>query len=253
VKICVVIPVLYSDELISKARDEYARAAAPGTELMFTALDVGTYTIESEYDVVLNQPATLRAVQKAEAAGSQAAILACFGDPAGAAAKEASSIPVVGEGEAALHYASLLANKFSIITVREQTIPFMFNATRKAGLDSKLASVRAVDFGVLDLSLDCIDDVVAQAVKAIRHDGAEAIAMGCTGVGVDMCLTVADRLQAEIGSYIPIIDPVKAAIGLAESLVRSGYRQSERTYPKPPSSRPEYRWHDSETVVTTKT
>jgi len=248
-KICIVIPVLHSEELVAKAVDEYTRAAAPGTELTFAALGLGTYTIESEFDVVLNQPATLRAVQKAEAAGSQSVILACFGDPAGAAAKEVSSIPVVGEGEAALHYSSLLANRFSIITVREQTVPFMFNAARRAGLDGKLASVRAVDFGVLDFSLDCIEDVIAQAVNAVRLDGAEAIAMGCTGVGVDMCLTVADRLQTELGSYIPVIDPVKAAIGLAESLVRSGYRQSERAFPKPPSTRPEYRWHDNEAVL----
>lgn len=250
-KICVVIPVLHSEALIAKAVGEYTRAAAPGTELTFAALDLGTYTIESEFDVVLNQPATLRAVLKAEAGGSQAVILACFGDPAGAAAKEVSSIPIVGEGEAALHYASLLSNRFAIITVREQTVPFMFNAARRAGLEGKLASVRAVDFGVLDFSLDCVDDVVAQAVNAIRLDGAEAIAMGCTGVGVDMCLIVADRLQQELGSYVPVIDPVKAAIGLAESLVRSGYRQSERTFPKPPSTRPEYRWHDSDAVVGT--
>jgi allantoin racemase len=249
VKICVVIPVLHSDELVAKAVDEYTRAAAPGTELTFAALDRGTYTIESEFDVVLNQPATLRAVQKAGAAGAQAVILACFGDPAGAAAKEVSVIPVVGEGEAALHYASLLANRFSIITVREQTVPFMVNAVRRAGLDGKLASVRAVDFGVLDFSLDCIDDVVEQAVRAVRLDGAEAIAMGCTGVGVDMCQVVTGRLQAELGSYVPVIDPVKAAIGLAESLARSGYRHSERTFPKPPSTRPEYRWHDDEAVV----
>ncbi len=88
-KICVVIPVLHSEELVAKAVDEYTRAAAPGTELTFVALDRGTYTIESEFDVVLNQPATLRAVQKAGAAGAQAVILACSGDPAGAAAKSA--------------------------------------------------------------------------------------------------------------------------------------------------------------------
>lgn len=248
-KICVVIPVLHSEDLVAKAVDEYTRAAAPGIELTFTALDVGTYTIESEFDIVLNQPATLRAVQNAEAAGNQAAILACFGDPAGAAAKEVSAIPVVGEGEAALHYCSLLASRFSIITVREQTIPFMFSATRRTGLEGKLASVRAVDFGVLDFSLDCVNNVVTQALNAVRLDGAEAIAMGCTGVGIDMCPIVASRLQTELGSYVPVIDPVKAAIGLAESLVRSGYRQSERAFPKPPSTRPEFRWHDDKAVA----
>ena len=46
-----------------------------------------------------------------------------------------------------------------------------------------------------------------------------------------------------------MIDPVKAAIGLAESLVRAGYRQSERTFPKPPSIRPEYRWYDTEAAA----
>lgn len=240
-KVTVVVPVLPTDELVEKCRLEYRRAAAPDTEVEFAALDVGTHTIESWYDMALAQPDTIRRAMEAEAGGADAVIIACFGDPGGAGAKEALSIPVVGEGEAGLTAAALLARRFSIVTVRRETVPLMAMVADAVGLGHRLASVRPVEHSVLDFSLETVDEVVEQTRAAIVEDGAEGIVMGCTGVGVDMAAEVGSRLREEFG-YVPVVDPVKAAIGLTEMLVRSGYRASERTYPRPFSMRPEYQW-----------
>jgi allantoin racemase len=244
VKIRVVIPVLDSEELVGKARDEYLRAAAPDVDLSFVAIPKGTDTIESQYDLALAQPETIRMVLEAERERIEACIIACFGDPGGSGAKEVVAIPVVGEGEAALHVASLLGYRYSIITVRAQTIPFMRIMAASAGLSERLASVRPVDFGVMDFSLSCVDDVVEQSAAAVQHDGAEAIVMGCTGTGVDMAPVVQERLQERLGVYVPVVDPVRAAISLAEGLVRAGLSQSKVSYPTPPSLRPEYSFAD---------
>lgn len=240
-KVTVVIPVLPSEDLVEKCRQEYRRAAAPDTEVDFAPLDVGTYTIESWYDMALAQPDTIRKAMEAEASGTDAVIIACFGDPAGAGAKEALSIPVVGEGEAGLYVASLLSRRFSIVTVRRETVPLMAMVADAVGLGHRLASVRPVEHSVLDFSLEAVEEVVQQTRAAIVEDGAEGIVMGCTGVGVDMAAEVGARMHEEFG-YVPVVDPVKAAIGLAEMLVRSGYRSSDRTYPAPFSMRPEYQW-----------
>lgn len=242
VQIRVVIPVLYSEELVEKARHEYDSASGPEVAMSYACIARGTRTIESEFDVALVQPDTIRLCMEAEREGADAVIIACFGDPGGAGAKEITSIPIVGEGEAALHVGSLLANRLSIITVKEETVPFMIAMAERVGLGSKLVSVRPVDFGVMDFSLDCIDDVVDQSARAVRKDGAEAIVMGCTGTGVDMVPVVTNRLAEEVGSYVPVIDPVRAAVSLAELCARHGYRPSKRAFPKPTQERPEYDW-----------
>ena len=242
VHIRVVIPVLYSEELVEKARHEYDSAAGPSVEMSYVCIEHGTRTIESEFDVALVQPDTIRLCIEAEQDGADAVVIACFGDSGGAGAKEVTSIPVVGEGEGALHVGSLVAHRLSIITVRQETVPFMTAMAQRVGLGGKLASVRPVDFGVMDFSLDCINDVVDQSTQAVLDDGAEAIVMGCTGTGVDMVPIVTERLAERVGAYVPVIDPVRATVSLAELCARHGYRPSKRAFPKPTQERPEYTW-----------
>ena len=123
----------------------------------------------------------------------------------------------------------------------------MIAMAERVGLGSKLGSVRPVDFGVMDFSLDCVPDVVEQSVAAVLHDGADVIVMGCTGTGVDMAAEVGRLLAERVGSYVPVIDPVRAAVALAELCARLGYRSSERVYPRLLIERPEYRWAESPT------
>jgi allantoin racemase len=242
VRIRVVIPVLHSDELVNKARHEYDRAAGPAVEMSYACIRHGTRTIESEFDVALVQPDTIRLCMEAESDGADAAIIACFGDPGGAGAKEVTAIPIIGEGEAALHVGSLVANRFSIITVKQESVPSMIAMAERVHLGAKLASVRPVDFSVMEFDLSCVDDVVEQSVGAVLDDGAEAIVMGCTGTGVDMVPLVTDRLAERVGSYVPVIDPVRAAVSLAELCARHGYRPSKRAFATPTQQRPEYSW-----------
>lgn len=241
-KIRIVAPVLHSKELVEKARAEYEAAAGAGVDISVVCLANGTRSIESELDVALAQPETIRLVREAAADGIQACIIACFSDPGGPAAKECVDIPVVGEGEAALHFANLLGYRYAIITTREICVARVRNVARRAGLGERLASVRAAGFGVLDLGPDCVPRVAAQAVRAIREDGAHVIVLGCTGTALDMAEQVGREVAREVGAYVPVIDPVKAAIRLAEALVETRMRPSKLAYPTPPVPRPEYRF-----------
>jgi allantoin racemase len=242
VHVRVVIPVLYSGELVEKAKHEYDNAAGPGVTVSYACIVNGTSTIESQFDLALAQPETIRACIEAEKEGADAVILACFGDPGGPGAKEMTELPIVGEGEAALYLGCLLGTKLSIITVRQETVPFMVAMVERVGLAGKLASVRPVDFGVMDFGLQCVPDVVEQSVHAVIDDGADVIVMGCTGTGVDMVPEITSQLRERVGQYVPVIDPVRAAISLAELCARHGYRPSKRTYPMPADARSEYVW-----------
>jgi allantoin racemase len=243
-RVHVVVPVLYSESIVEKVKTEYIKAAAPATQLSFSTPRNGTLTIESEFDLVLAAPETMREAIRAGTDGADAVVIACTEDPGGQGAKEALDIPVVGEGEAGLHLASLLSYRFSIVTVRQRTVPGVVYTARKVGLESKVASVRPVDFGVMDLTEDCVQDVIEASRAAVLEDGAEAIVLWCTGTALDMPAAVTAALERQVDAYVPVIDPIRAAIGMAESLVNAGYRQSGRTYPKPPSDRSEYRWFE---------
>jgi len=241
-RIRVIVPVLHSDELVGKAREEYQAWASPGVELSVVCVANGTRSIESEYDMALAQPDVIRLAREAEKDGIDACTIACFGDPGGAGAKEAVSIPVIGEGEAAMHCASLLGSRFSVVITERAIFPLVHRLVRACGMEGRFASVREVGAGVLDFSLDSVPRAIDESVAAIREDGADVIVMGCTGTGVDMARAIEDGVKQRLGVYVPVIDPVKITMKLAESLAAIGLSQSKIAYPVPPSSRPEYRF-----------
>ena len=241
-KVRVIVPVLHSEALVGKAEEEYRACASPDVELSVVCVANGTNSIESEYDMALAQPEVIRLAREAEAAGIDACTIACFGDPGGAGAKELVRIPVVGEGEAAMMFAGLLGSRFSVIITQREIFPLVRRLVRGAQMEQRLASIREVEAGVLDFSLDCLPRAIDQAVAAVREDEADVIVMGCTGTGVDMARLIEDGLMQRLGVYVPVIDPVKVTMKLAESLAQLRLAHSKAAYPTPPSPRPEYRF-----------
>ena len=231
-KVGVVFPVVYSDELIPVVADEYRSAASAGTELTFFVLTQGTPTIESELDVALNLPGVLAAASRA-GEDHDAVVIACTNDPALHAVKELLSVPVVGEGEAALHLASMVAARFSIVTPGPESVPAFERLGEASPLRGQLASVRAVAADVMNFGNHCLGEIVAQSTAAIIEDGAQAIVMGCTGAGVRLAAVVADALESELERYVPVVDPIQAAVGAAEWMVHTRLRPSAITYPTP--------------------
>ena len=239
-QIRVLVPVLYSPELADKALAEYCAAAGAGVEISTACVANGTGTIESDYDIALAGPETARLALAAEAEGVDACTIACFSDPGCEAAREAVSIPVIGEGQAALQLACLLGSRIAIITTWEQCIPRMRRLAARSGHGHRLASVRATGVGVMDLAHDSVARIVAESVAAVKEDGAEVVLLGCTGTGELLGEAVQREVSAALGAYVPVIDPVKAALKLAEACVAAGMSHSKAAYPGPPSARPEY-------------
>jgi allantoin racemase len=241
-QIRVLLPVLPSASLIDKARAEYQAVAGSSARISLACLRNGTSTIESDLDIALAQPETIRLAREAEDEGIDACIIACFSDPGLDGAREAVSIPVIGEGQAGLHLASLIASRFSVITTWDQCIPRIRRLVCRAGFGGKLASVRATGVGVMALSNDCVGRMVDEAVKAVKGEGAEAIVLGCTGTGENLPAEIGAAVQATVGVCVPIIDPVPAAFAFAQACVTTGLRHSKVAFPPIVSTRPEYRF-----------
>ena len=115
----------------------------------------------------------------------------------------------------------------------------MENQAKIYGLADKLASVRSVDIPVLELEQDTprlVQALVDESIEAIEKDGAHVIIFGCTGM-LGCALGVQEGLVRRGYAGVPVIDPVPAAIKLAEALVDLGLSQSKRTYQSPPPKR----------------
>jgi allantoin racemase len=151
-------------------------------------------------------------------------MISCFDDTGLDAVRSLVSVPVIGIGEAAFHAASLLSNKFSVITTLSRSVQGLENNLVKYGLATKCVRVRATDIPVLKLeeqdqsSMDIIRDEIHQALTV---DHAEAIVLGCAGMA-NLMKALSDEFAC------PVIDGVVTAVGFAEALVSCNLKTSKR-------------------------
>ncbi len=233
-KIRVIVPAI-TKEFEAMGLEQYSAGAHPDTEISVRILDKGPACIESRYDEAVAVPGVVRKIVEAEGDGVDAVIVDCMADPGVEAAREMVSIPVVGPAEASYHAAAMLGHKFSVVTILESLAPVVDDIIRKAGLITRLASVRAVNIPVLELDDQArlLSALVEQSVKAVREDGAHVIVFGCTGF-----TGLSGKVEAglkELGIVdVPVIDPAVLAVKIAEVLVALGLSHSKRTYPAPP-------------------
>jgi allantoin racemase len=192
------------------------RVASVGTEIIAVSPSMGPASIESHYDEALAVPGLLDEIAAGERDGVHGYVIACFGDPGLDAARELASGPVVGIAEAAMHAAVMVGRSFSVVTTLSRTVGRARDLASHYGFAGHCASVYACDVPVLGLEEDGSEAsalIESLARRAIEHDGADSIVLGCAGM-TDFCA----RLTARLG--VPVIDGVAAATGMVEALVK---------------------------------
>ena len=198
-------------------------------------IDIGPNSIECEYEEAMSQPGTILKIIDAEKEGCDAVVIDCMGDPGLQGSRECVSIPVIGPCETAMHYASMLGHKFSVVTVLERLRPQFENLSLLYGVPTKLTSVKAVDIPVLELEDDLnetVDQLAIKSIEAIKQDHADVIIFGCTGL-----LGCADALKIKLkdkGYDVPVIDPIPLAVNTAYVCAKLKLSQSKQCYPYPP-------------------
>ena len=180
---------------------------SPGVEIRAVNPDFGPPSIEGYFDEAFSVPGLLDEIAKA--ADADAFVVACFDDTGLDAARSATAAPVVGIGEAAFHMASLIAEKFSVVTTLPRSIAPIEKNLVKYGLVSRCARVRAADVPVLALEepgSTARRTIEAEILRALAEDGAEAIVLGCAGM-----TDLARDLERKVG--VPVLDGVACAVG----------------------------------------
>jgi Asp/Glu/hydantoin racemase len=131
--------------------DEARRFASPGTVVVAVTAVFGTQYVENRAEAAIASHAVLDALAK-HAAGCDAAIVCAFGDPGLAAAREFADIPVVGIEESAILTAWMLGRRYSIICLTPRLRTWYIECAQEHGLAGRLASVRALDAPIADIT-----------------------------------------------------------------------------------------------------
>ncbi|RFU61014.1 aspartate/glutamate racemase family protein [Bacillus sp. V59.32b] len=205
-------------------------AARPDTEILAVSPKLGPVSIESFYDEYLSIPGVLEEVKKGQEEGADAFVIACWGDPGLQAAREVTDKPVVGIAESSIYLASMLAARFSIVTVLPRIKTMIEELVDSYGMHRRILNIRTTPMGVLDFERDPekgLELLRQEGKKAVEEDHAEAILLGCAGMA-----EFADSLEKELG--VPVIDGVVAGVKFAESIVDLGKKTSKlKTYKYP--------------------
>jgi len=204
------------------------RVASAGTEIIAISSPSGPVSIEGYYDEAMSLAGLLQAVRNAK--DFDAVVIACFDDTGLDALRCLTDKPVLGIGEAGYRMASMLCNKFSVVTTLARSVPALEHNILRYGLERHCQRVRSSEVAVLELedanpaALKKIEDEIA---LAIRDDRAEAIVLGCAGM-TDLAESLSQRFA------LPVLDGLACAVGLCESMVRLGLRTSRQGGYAPP-------------------
>lgn len=242
VKILDIVPVIYTENLKETINDrktlskELSEQTNSIVQLDITILEKGSSSLENMYDEFHSAPYILKKVKWAEENQYDAVVIDCFFDPAIEAAREVTSIPILGPGHSAAYLAVQVATKFSIIgpTMDPNSKRIVISNMKKYGVADRLVSLRGVNLEVLELERNpqrTLELLIKETEEAIMEDGAEAIVLGCTGLS-----TFAKLLQEHLikeNLYVPIIEPLRAATYNAIYMVLYGISHSKLSFVRP--------------------
>jgi Asp/Glu/hydantoin racemase len=216
-----------TDRLMAAA----GRVAAPGSTLLPLTATRGVPYISSRAESQIMGAIVLEMLAEHHR-DVDAAVIAAFGEPGLHAARELYDIPVVGMAEAAMLTACTLGRRFAIVTFAGPLVAWYEDCVTLHGMDPRCAGVRAlpgVPASVVDVQEQRLDDLVALLDRTVEEAGADVLIPGGAPLA-GLASLVADRIA------VPLVDPIQAAVKMAEGLVALRPRKARTgTFARPPA------------------
>jgi allantoin racemase len=211
-------------------RNEAQRAALPDTQITMATAPFGVAYIETPGEAAVGAYASLQLLARHQA-DHDVAVIAAFGDPGVAAAKELLDIPVVGLTESAVAAAFLLGGRFAIVGISERIGAWYVQTVEQLGLSSRMVGYRGLKQGFASVGTvqhEARDVLREMCLTCVEQDGADSIILA----GAPLA-----GLAREIAGDVPVplIDGVGSAVRMAEALGRGTYapRRSGSLSPPP--------------------
>jgi len=176
--------------------------------------------------------------------------IVCLGslDPAFFPAREISDIPYMAALHPALHVASLLGDKCSVIESVDSSAIIARRNAKVYGFDEKLVSARHVGYSSTYMGKflndypkedrtsvpeikTIIRDIVDQCVGAIEQDRADSVILSCMPLQVFED-EVREGLNGAGYSDVPLICELSAAVAMAKAIVSMNLTHTRLVYPR---------------------
>jgi len=234
-KILMIIPI--NTTMYNEIAQSYVdHVLAPDFSIDIMNIDKGTPDIQSRWARSENAPHVADLVLKHHE-GYDGIFISDFDNAGVGPVREIVRIPVVGGFGPQALVALELAQTFSIVTILDAMRSLDRSHARDYGISQNLVSVRAINLGVEQLGdIELVrDHLYNESLAAIRHDGAQAILVGCTGI-MDAAKNVSERL-AKDGFPGIVMDPNLIGISFLQMLIRCGLSHSRMAYGFPPNLR----------------
>ncbi|WP_142846640.1 aspartate/glutamate racemase family protein [Telmatospirillum sp. J64-1] len=193
--------------------EQARRHASPGTEIAALTTEKGPPVVTGEGEYALAS-SLMPGMVRRHGGTVDVVALSCFGDPGLRASREVSPCPVIGLAEASFRAARAKGWRCGIVTGGQAWVGLLENFSRDMGFADSLARVRALPatgaelFADPERALALVQDV---ARLCRDEDGADCLILGgsvLAGMGA--------AVEKSLG--LPVIDPIEAAVRLAESI-----------------------------------
>jgi len=224
------------------------RIVSPGTQVTFHGMDADLGHGLPQADVILSPavftsivvPLFMRNVLKAQRQGCDAFIIGTFAEPALRELRSLAEIPVVSAFEACVLAGCSVAPRIALVTLSEQTVPYLEASIVRHELATRISGIELVDRVMVETSLDQQFDAPAAYLERFRAAARSAIAGGADAVipaeGVVAAIVGVNGLR-EVDD-VPVIDAVGVSLLAAEHAVtlqqRLGLQASRRrAYTRP--------------------
>ncbi|MGF1703824.1 aspartate/glutamate racemase family protein [Photobacterium makurazakiensis] len=203
-------------------RKSCERYIGQDTELIVTNPNEGVASIEGSSDGIQAAYHILNLINASKHENIDGYVLACFDDTGLQAAREITSAPVVGIGEASLHMASLISARYSVVTTLQRSVSILEDNASSYGLDKRCKGIHAVNLPVLALEdkASAFEAMLVRSKEILEKDKSECIILGCGGMS-----GMAEPLSEALG--VPVIDGTAAGIKLIEALVGMNLQTSK--------------------------
>lgn len=190
----------------------------PDTEIDYKNLGKGlTHVDDGDYYSfhLFCETTMLMGMYEEQEKAADALIMGCFYDPSLLASRGIVKIPVIGGGEAAMHLACSMGEKFAIVVPNYECQHIQLRNALTYGLRDRMIDnrpIRAItrmDWSAVDPSK--IIDSFKDTVRSCADDGAEVIVLGCWAW---IPVLTANGIHDVDG--IPLVDPCIASVKYAE-------------------------------------
>jgi len=171
--------------------------------------------IQGPEDADLAKPILLENLRKCEMEGVDLCVISCFDDPGLTEATKQSSIPVLGIGRSAFTLASLMPEKFAVLTTVQEAVPTIEVNLNNYSLMQFCENVVASNIPVLDFEKHPEKSKIKMEKiieKLLESSQLGSIVLGCAGMA-DLAEDFREKFK------IPIIDGVAASALLGVSLL----------------------------------